>query len=137
MVTSELEESANILHEKNVALKGRLQELQSQITQVEAELAVLDQERRIVEDVADYYTQIENYITECSKSEPEDAPVTTLTEKDPQKVYSLRQLFSNEDNILDNILENVQPSLNENDKAEIKKYANDLVSQFNRLLGCF
>lgn len=139
MVTGELEKSAFTLYEKNTVLKNRLKELQSQITQVEAELAILDQERRIAEDVTDYYEQIEQHISECSKRESEDeqAPLAEIREKEPQKDLTLYELFTNKDNALDNLLENVGSQLNENDKAEIKKYANDLVSQFNRLLRCF
>ena len=147
-VTDELEVATDELRQKNVKLLTEQKELRSQLgeltkklTQVEAEIAVLDQERRIIEEVTEYYEDISDLMENADdgkqEAEEEQAPLTEIREKVPQKDLSLCELFSNKDNVLDNLLENVAPQLNENDKAEIKKYANDLVSQFNRLLRCF
>ena len=140
IATEDMRSTNTKLLGEQTQLRSQIEELTKKLTQVEAEIAVLDQERRIIEEVATYYEDVQDMMENTDKEKQEAvkvAPSATLTEKNPQKEYTLRQLFSNEDNVLDNILANVQPSLNENDKAEIKKYANDLVSQFNRLLRCF
>lgn len=145
-VTDELEATTDELRQKNAKLvaeqkeiRSQLEELAKKLTQVEAEIAVLDQERRIIEEVTEYYEDISDLMEDAGEQEAdeEQAPRTEIREKVPQKDLTLYELFTNKDNALDNLLENVGSQLNENDKAEIKKYANDLVSQFNRLLRCF
>lgn len=145
-VTDELEATTDELRQKNAKLvaeqkeiSSQLEELTKKLTQVEAEIAVLDQERRIIEEVTEYYEDISDLMenTDEQEAKEEQAPCTEIREKVPQKDLTLYELLSNQDNVLDNLLENVGPQLNENDKAEIKKYTSDLVSQFNRLLRCF
>jgi predicted ribosome quality control (RQC) complex YloA/Tae2 family protein len=130
-VTSELEESTKKISNKYKQLEDKAKKLREELEHIEIEKGILLQEGRIVEDIVDYYEHVQEEL------DSEDEESVEINEKDPQKEYSLSELFSNKDNSLDNILERIEPSLDENSKEQIKKYATELVEQFNNLLRCF
>jgi DNA repair exonuclease SbcCD ATPase subunit len=130
-VTSELEESTKKISDKYKQLEDKAKKLREELEHIEIEKGILLQEGRIVEDIVDYYEHVQEEL------DSEDEESVEINEKDPQKEYSLSELFSNKDNSLDNILERIEPGLDENSKEQIKKYATELAEQFNNLLRCF
>lgn len=147
-VTSELEEStkkisnkykqleyeANQHREKLEQLEYEANQLHEKLEHIEIEKGILLQEGRIVEDIVDYYEHIQE---ELDGGDEDIENIVKIEEKEPQRDYSLSELFSNKDNSLDNILERIEPGLDANSKEQIKKYATELVEQFNNLLRCF
>ena len=131
-VTDELEESTKQVESKYKQLEEKAKSLRKELEEIEIEKEVVLQEGRIIEDIVDYYEHIQEELD----SEDEHNSIE-INEKDPQKVYSLSELFSNKDNSLDNILEQIEPNLDANSKEQIKKYATELVEQFNNILRCF
>lgn len=130
-VTEELEESTKKISNKYKQLEYEANELREKLEHIEIEKGILLQEGRIVEDIVDYYEHIQEEL-----DGGDDDPVE-INEKDPQKEYTLSELFSNKDNSLDNILDRIEPNLDENSKEQIRKYATELVEQFNNILRCF
>jgi flagellar capping protein FliD len=133
-VTSELEESTKKISDKYKQLEDKAKKLREELEHIEIEKGILLQEGRIVEDIVDYYEHIQE---ELDGEDDDTDDIVKINEKDPQKVYSLSELFSNKDNSLDNILERIEPGLDANSKEQIKKYATELAEQFNNLLRCF
>ena len=133
-VTSELEESTKMLGDKYKQLEDRAKKLREELEHIEIEKGIILQEGRIVEDIVDYYEHVQG---ELDDMDDDIDDIVKIEEKDPQKEYSLSELFSNKDNSLDNILERIEPNLDENSKEQIKKYATELVEQFNNILRCF
>lgn len=132
-VTSELEESTKMLGDKYKQLEVKAEKLREELEHIEIEKGILLQEGRIIEDIVDYYEHVQEELD----SDSEDNDSVEINEKDPQKEYTLKELFSNKDNSLDNILERIEPGLDANSKEQIKKYATELAEQFNNLLRCF
>lgn len=133
-VTDELEESTKKLGDKYKQLEDKAKKLREKLEHIEIEKGILLQEGRIVEDIVDYYEHIQK---ELDGGDDDTDDIVKIEEKDPQKVYSLSELFSNKDNSLDNILERIEPGLDANSKEQIKKYATELAEQFNNILRCF
>lgn len=133
-VTDELEESTKMLGNKYNQLEDKAKKLREELEHIEIEKGILLQEGRIVEDIVDYYEHVQE---ELDGGDDEIDDIVKIEEKEPQKDYSLSELFSNKDNSLDNILERIEPNLDENSKEQIKKYATELVEQFNNILRCF
>lgn len=131
-VTGELEESTKKISNKYKQLEYEANELREKLEHIEIEKGILLQEGRIVEDIVNYYEQVQKELDGGDDDDPVE-----INEKDPQKEYSLSELFSNKDNSLDNILERIEPNLDANSKEQIKKYATELAEQFNNLLRCF
>lgn len=130
-VTDELEESTKKISDKYKQLEDKAKKLREELEHIEIEKGILLQEGRIVEDIVDYYEHVQEEL------DSEDDDSVEINEKDPQKEYSLSELFSNKDNSLDNILERIEPNLDANSKEQIKKYATELAEQFNNILRCF
>jgi hypothetical protein len=133
-VTSELEESTKKISNKYKQLEYEANELRKKLEHIEIEKGILLQEGRIVEDIVDYYEQIQE---EFDGGGDGTDDIVKIEEKGPQKDYSLKELFSNKGNSLDNILERIEPNLDTNSKEQIKKYATELAEQFNNILRCF
>lgn len=133
-VTSELEESTKKISNKYKQLEYEANQLREKLEHIEIEKSILLQEGRIVEDIVDYYEHIQE---ELDGGDDDTDDIVKIEEKEPQKDYSLSELFSNKDNSLDNILERIEPNLDANSKEQIKKYATELAEQFNNLLRCF
>lgn len=128
----QLEYEANQHREKLEQLEYEANQLHEKLEHIEIEKGILLQEGRIVEDIVNYYEHVQKELDGGDDDDPVE-----INEKDPQKEYSLSELFSNKDNSLDNILERIEPNLDANSKEQIKKYATELAEQFNNLLKCF
>lgn len=133
-VTDELEESTKKISDKYNQLENKAKKLREELEHIEIEKGILLQEGRIVEDIVDYYERVQE---ELDGGDDEIDDIVKIEEKESQKDYSLKELFSNKDNSLDNILERIEPNLDANSKEQIKKYATELAEQFNNILRCF
>ena len=136
-VTAELEKQTLQITENYKDLEEKAKILRAELEKIENAKKVMLQEGRIIEDICDYYENIQIELEREDELESEDENETDIKEKTPQKDYSLCELFSNKDNILDNILENIEPGLDDKSKEDIKKHANELINQFDRILRCF